>query len=224
MRTAGDAANARATFETADRQRPHAGRPSASVLFDVAQTFARNDALVAEATHAYQDGRSVAIRRPNEGRRRWRVPRRCSTGWGNTPRLSQRPRSSLARYDRSPQALLGRLWLGKAQLALGDLTGGMEDAAGAGRSKRPTPTKARALRNWRPIRTSPPLSAPFPSLDGRMDVTGQAEAEAWLRGWLGLEASANVRDLRAGRAQRFAIYPRQRAVAFGLQAGGARGV
>ncbi|RMG62109.1 MAG: hypothetical protein D6709_12760 [Chloroflexi bacterium] len=190
----GDAANARATFERLSANVPR-GQASASVLFDVAQTFARNDALVAEATRAYETAEALqfdAERGPEALARAAALQYRL----GQYAKAVTTTQKLLARYDRSPQALLGRLWLGKAQLALGDLTGGMETLQALAQQAPDTYEGARAAE-LAADPDQPPLSAPFPSLGSRMDATGQEEAEAWLRGWLGLEASANVRDLRA---------------------------
>ncbi len=189
----GDAANARATFERliANVPRRQAG---ASVLFDVAQTFARNDALIAEAARAY---RAAEALQPDAERGPEALARAAVLHYrlGQYAEAVTTTQKLLTQYERSPQALLGRLWLGKAQLALGNLTDGMETLQALAQQAPDTYEGARAAE----LATDPgkpPLSAPFPALDGRIDATGQEEAEAWLRGWLGLEASANVRDLR----------------------------
>ncbi|MFN4294450.1 MAG: transglycosylase SLT domain-containing protein [Thermoflexales bacterium] len=190
---AGDAANARATFERLIANAPR-GQAGASVLFDVAQTFARNDALIAEAARAYQAAEAL---QPDAERGPEALARAAALRYrlGQYAEAVTTTQKLLTQYDRAPQALLGRLWLGKAQLALGDLTAGMETLQTLAQQAPDTYEGARAAE-LAADPDKPPLSAPFPSLDGRMDAMGQEEAEAWLRGWLGLEASANVRDLR----------------------------
>ncbi|MCS6847457.1 MAG: transglycosylase SLT domain-containing protein [Anaerolineae bacterium] len=190
---AGDAANARATFERLIANVPR-GQTGASVLFDVAQTFARNDALVAEATRAYEAAEAVqfdAERGPEALARAAALHYRL----GRYAEAMTATQTLLSKYDRSPQALLGRLWLGKAQLALGDLVEGMETLQALAQQAPDAYEGARAAELVADP-DKPPLSAPFPSLGSQADEAGQEEAEAWLRGWLGLDASANVRDLR----------------------------
>lgn len=106
----------------------------------------------------------------------------------------------LTRHADRPQSLLAQLWLGKTQLA-------------AGQSASATLTLqsliARAPASYEAARaaellsdpTRAPLSYPFvtalPSVD---EAAEQAEAERWLREWLGLPEETNLRALRADLA------------------------
>ncbi|MCS7055710.1 MAG: transglycosylase SLT domain-containing protein [Thermoflexales bacterium] len=190
----GDAANARATLERLIANLP-GGRTDAEVLFDVAQTFARNNALAAEAARAY---RAAATLRADAERAAEALVRAAALHYrlGQYVEAMTATQTLLSEYADTPFALLGRLWLGKAQLALGDLTGGIETLQALAQQAPDTYEGARAAE-LAADPEKPPLSAPFPAPSDFAEQAGQEEAEAWLREWLGLEAAANVRDLRA---------------------------
>ncbi len=196
---AGDAANARETFARLVASAP--ARPtSANVMFDVAQTFARNNELAAEAARAYEAAHALHAdaERGSEALVRAAALRYRLGQYAEAMTATQ---TLLSQYGQAPYALLGRLWMGKAQLALGDLVGGMETLQALAQQAPDTYEGARAAELVNdpagpPLSQSPPSALPSVADEDERASVGQAEAEAWLRSWLGLDSSADVRSVR----------------------------
>ena len=192
---AGDAANARDAFRRLIANIP-AGRFGAEVMFDVAQTFARSEALFPEAARAYAAAEALQF---DEARGPEALARAAALHYrlGQYAEVISATRMLTDRYSQAPQALLGQLWRGKARFALGDPAGGLDALSDLARKAPDSFEGARAAELINdPSR--PPLSErPLQSLDRSQEAVEQAQAEAWLRDWLGLDASANVRDVSA---------------------------
>jgi len=198
LANAGSAALAQAAFKQL-AARAAAGPLSGRTMFEVGQVFARYSALWAEAAQAYA---AVADLQADESLAAEALIRAAALYYrlgrpSDALSLVQRLRD---RFARTPQALLGRLWEGKLRLTLGDQTGGAQVLRALADEAPDTFEGARAaelLLNPE----QPPLSARAITTLSRTDEAGeQAAAEQWLRGWLGLDDSVDVRALQADLA------------------------
>ena len=193
LANAGNAAQAQTVFQQLIA-RATPGPLSAETMFGVGQTFARYQPLWAEAVRAYvavadlhadtSSAPEALIRAAALNYRLGRYPAALS--------LIQRLRQ---RFGDAPQALLGRLWEGKLQLAMGNVTSSTQVLRALASEAPDTFEGARAAELLNP--EQPPLSAKsVVALDRADETSEQAEAERWLRRWLGLDDAVDVRALR----------------------------
>jgi len=191
----GDTAQAQIAFQQLTAHaRP--GSSSAKTMFEVGQVFARHQALWAEAAQAYiavaglhTDASLAAEALIRAVALQYRLGRHSEA-----LSLAQRLRDE---FERTPQVLLGRLWEGKLRFALGDSSSGAQALRDLVREAPDAFEGARAAELLLDPE-QPPLSArPVVALNQTDETSQQIEAERWMRGWLGLADSADVRALKS---------------------------
>lgn len=189
---AGDAANAKATFQQLIHNAP-ASNAGASVMLDVAQTFARNNDLVAEAVLAYEAAEALQF---DEARGPQALARAAALQYrlGQFTQTLTTTQTLISKYPGKPEALLGQLWLGKAQLAVGNAPDGTATLQALAENSPDSYEGARAAE-LASDPTRAPLSFASPVTVESGVGSGQAEAEAWLRGWLAITGTADIRSL-----------------------------
>jgi soluble lytic murein transglycosylase len=189
---ANDIANAKLTFAQLIDNAP-ASNAGADAMFGVGQQFARNGGLVSEAALAYQ---AAAALQYDEARGAEALARAAGLQF----RLGQYVDAITTAltlsdsYGSQPLSLQGPLWLGKAQLALGQTATGMATLQALAQRSPDSYEGARAAELASDA-TRPPLSLPSPPAPIQMGAgSEQDEAETWLRSWLGITGTADIRS------------------------------
>lgn len=195
--TRGEVANARAAFQQLIANLP-AGETSADVMFNVAQTFARNTDLLSEAIRAYVAAEASHFD-PDRGPEALARAAALLYRLGRHAEALATAQAAVDKYAAAPQTALSRLWLGKAQLARGEWMTGTAtlQALADGAPDTYEGTRAAELArdpNRAPLSLLPPADMAIGTVSAPPDE--QAAAESWLREWLDLDAAFNVRELR----------------------------
>jgi soluble lytic murein transglycosylase len=191
-----DVENARLTFTQLISNAP-ASNAGGDALFTVAQQFARNGALVNEAAQAFLVADALQF---NDER----GPEALSRAAGLQYRLGQisdvitTAQTLMTKYPDKPLALLGQLWLGKAQISAGNAPSGTATLQALVEKSPDSYEGTRAAEllsdpNRAPLSLPAPTPSPSPVSGGGEQ---QQQAEDWLRSTLNLSTTANVRDLR----------------------------
>lgn len=189
---AGDAANARAAFQQLIANAPP-GELSAEALFGVGQQFARNGDLIPEAAQAYRAAESLGA---DADRGAEALARAAGLEYrlGQYPSVITTAQQLMGAYAAEPQALLGRLWLGKGQIAAGAVASGTAALQALAADSPDSYEGARAAELVADP-TRAPLSQPAAAaLPPAPSDAEQVEAEGWLRSWLGITGTADIRS------------------------------
>jgi soluble lytic murein transglycosylase len=189
---ANDVTNAKLTFTQLISNAPQ-GDVASQALFGVGQQFARNADLVSEAAQAF---RAAAALHFDAERGAEALARAAGLEYrlGRYNDVLTTARTLSDSYASEALSLQGPLWLGKAQIALGEVsTGTATLRALAERSPDSYEGVRAAELAADPNRT--PLSLPSPPTPLPMgEGSEQAEAETWLRSWLNISDTVDVRS------------------------------
>ncbi len=193
---ANDIENARLALAQLAETAP-ASNAGAEAMFAVAQQFARNADLVNEAAQAYLAADALQF---NEERGAEALARAAGLQYrlGQFNDVISTTQTLIQRFPAQSPALLGQLWLGKAQIAAGNAPSGTATLKNLVEVAPDSYEGARAAEllsdpNRAPL-SLPPFSGRGVGSEG--DAAEQSDAEAWLRSWLNLSTTVNVRDLR----------------------------
>lgn len=190
---ADDVENAKLTFTQLISNAP-ASNDGADAMFTLAQQFARNGALINEAAQAYHAAEALQF---NDER----GPEALARATGLQYRLGQiadvitTSQTLIEKYPSKPQALLGQLWQGKAQITAGNAPSGTAILKALVAQSPDAYEGARAAE----LLSDPnraPLSLPSPPTPLPVGEGSQDEAETWLRTSLNLSTTVNVREVR----------------------------
>jgi soluble lytic murein transglycosylase len=193
---AGDAENAKLTFTQLISNAP-ASNAGGEAMFSVAQQFARNGALVSEAAQAYLAADALQF---NEERGAEALARAAGLLYrlGQITDVLTTSQTLIEKFPARPQALLGQLWQGKAQIAAGNAPSGtatLRDLI----AKSPDSYEGTRAAELLSDPNRAPLSLPSPTNGGGVgggDDAEQQQAEDWLRNTLNLSSTVKVRDVR----------------------------
>ncbi len=150
-------------------------------MFDTAEQLARNNDLVAEAAQGYFAAEALQF---DEERGADALARAAALQYrlGYTAQVITTTQALISKYAGLPSALLGQLWLGKAQIATGNVPV-PQPRCRHWRKLHPTRTKARAPPSWLATRPLRRFLYPLPqSRTGRERGVrpAQKETERWL--------------------------------------------
>jgi soluble lytic murein transglycosylase len=203
---AGDATNARLTFTQLISNAP-AGEVAAQAMFGVGQQFARNANLVSEAAQAFQAAAALHF---DAERGAEALSRAAGLEYrlGRLTDVITTAQTLSDGYASESLSLQGPLWLGKAQLALGDVATGTATLQALAQRSPDSYEGVRAAElaadpNRAPLSLPPsPLGAERPrnEAEGRegrgegAELAQQEEAETWLRAWLNISDTVDVRS------------------------------
>lgn len=206
---ANDVENAKLTFTQLISNAP-ASNAGAEAMFTVAQQFARNTALVNEAAQAYLAADALQL---NEERGAEALARAAGLQYrlGQFADVITTSQTLLEKFPSRAEALLGQLWLGKAQISAGSAPSGtaiLQDLVAKSPDSYEGARAAELLSDPNRAPLSLPVSASLKLPDpigmgetslfavGRHEGIDQQDAETWLRNTLNLSETVDVRDMR----------------------------